>query len=97
MNKNHFNPSFNSVFINRETNQHSTSNQASSLREAYIKHDIDEYYQNFGHSYRNPHDLIVQEIVQLAWQKWSLNWHKSPRLSLWQWGSHSGFRENRHD
>ncbi len=47
----------------------------SSLRDAYIKHDVDEYYQQFGHSYRNPHDLIVQEIVQLAWQKWSLDWH----------------------
>ena len=78
MNKNHLNKSS----INVEKNQHSISSQISSLRDAYIKHDIDEYYEKFGSNYRNPHDLVVAEIVQLAWQKWNLNWCRAGDLSF---------------
>lgn len=77
MNKNHLNKSF----INAQKNQHSISSQFSSLRDAYIKHDINEYYKNFGSNYRNPHDLVVAEIMQLAWQKWNLNWGGAGDLS----------------
>lgn len=78
MNKNHSNQ----VFMNGEIKQHPISSQISSLRDAYIKHDIDEYYQKFGSRYRNPHDLVVKEIVQIAWQEWSLNWHTVGDLDL---------------
>ncbi len=78
MNKNHLNKSC----INVNKSQHPIVSQNSSIRDAYIKHDIDEYYKKFGSSYRNPHDLVIAEIVQLAWQKWYLNWCKTGDLSF---------------
>ena len=70
MNKNHLNQSF----INTNKSRNSISGQSLSIRNAYIEHDVDTYYEKFGNNYRNPHGLIVAEIMQLAWQKWSLNW-----------------------
>jgi len=64
----------------QNSNYHNDSSPKFSLRDAYTKYEVDEYYEKFGDSYHNPHGLIVDEVIQLTWQKWSQNWSSQSDL-----------------
>jgi len=60
----------------RNPNKSLVPQQKKSLRNAYIEHDIETYYQKFGDDYRNPHEAIIQQILELTNQQWALDWHR---------------------
>ncbi len=60
----------------KNTNKLRISGQVNSLRNAYEAYEIDNYYQKFGDSYRNPHETIIQQILELTNQQWALDWHR---------------------
>jgi SAM-dependent methyltransferase len=46
---------------------------SSSIRCEYERHGAKTYYQQFGATYRNPHEPIVIKSVLLAVQRWPLD------------------------
>ncbi len=60
----------------RNLNKSLISPPQKSLRNAYLEYDIETYYQKFGDDYRNPHEAIVTQILELANQQWNLDWQR---------------------
>jgi SAM-dependent methyltransferase len=44
-----------------------------AIRPQYEEHGADEYYRKFGASYRNPHEPIIQALIERAIQESNLN------------------------
>lgn len=46
---------------------------ASSIRSEYERHGAQQYYEDFGDSYRNPHEPIIARCLGEAVEKWRPN------------------------
>lgn len=47
-----------------------------SIRNGYEKYSVEGFYDKFGDEYKNPHELIIQQIIEVAVKKWQLDLHK---------------------
>jgi 2-polyprenyl-3-methyl-5-hydroxy-6-metoxy-1,4-benzoquinol methylase len=45
-------------------------NNLNSIRAAYERHGVKQYYAQFGASYRNPHEAAVRGALRHAAQRW---------------------------
>ncbi|HWE94324.1 MAG TPA: class I SAM-dependent methyltransferase [Tepidisphaeraceae bacterium] len=46
---------------------------AGSIREEYERHGADAYYQQYGSTYRNPHEDSIIRCLRLAAERWPLD------------------------
>lgn len=46
---------------------------AGSIREEYERHGADAYYQQYGSTYRNPHEDSIIRCLRLATERWPLD------------------------
>lgn len=44
-----------------------------SIRSEYEEHGVTEFYEQFGSSYRNPHEETIRLVVQQAVKQWPLD------------------------
>ncbi|MEO6724657.1 MAG: methyltransferase domain-containing protein [Blastocatellia bacterium] len=51
----------------------SQANKIAAIRTHYEEHGVEGYYLQFGAQYRNPHEVIIREILQEAGRLWQLN------------------------
>ncbi|MFB2968951.1 hypothetical protein ACE1CD_08260 [Aerosakkonema sp. BLCC-F183] len=47
-----------------------------SIRKGYEEYSVKGFYEQFGDEYRNPHEVVIQQVLQIAVKKWQLNLHK---------------------
>ncbi len=45
----------------------------SDIRPAYEEHGVTGFYQQFGSSYRNPHETIIQSLLKRVSLEWKLD------------------------
>ena len=46
---------------------------STSVRGEYARYGVEEWYGQFGATYRNPHESIVRELIQVSVRDWSLD------------------------
>ncbi|MDX2039675.1 MAG: class I SAM-dependent methyltransferase [Acidobacteriota bacterium] len=51
--------------MSRNTNQ-TILNECDAIRHQYQEHGVEEFYTQFGAEYRNPHELIIAEVLREA-------------------------------
>lgn len=51
----------------------SQADEIAAIRSHYEEHGVEGYYSQFGAQYRNPHEIIIREILQEAVRRWQLN------------------------
>ncbi len=49
---------------------------SESIRKGYEEYSVKGFYEKFGDNYRNPQELAVRQVIQLAVNKWDLNFTK---------------------
>lgn len=46
---------------------------SNSIRNEYQAHGVDAFYEQYGATYRNPHEPIVRHLVQTSVEAWGLD------------------------
>ncbi len=49
------------------------NNDGEAIRLKYEELGVEEYYSHFGAEYRNPHELIIAEVLREAVSRWNLD------------------------
>ncbi|MCL1464968.1 class I SAM-dependent methyltransferase [Argonema galeatum] len=49
---------------------------SKSIRKAYEEYSVEGFYNKFGDDYKNPHELIIQQIIEVVINKWQLDLEK---------------------
>lgn len=50
-----------------------TQSIQKSIRAGYEEYGVTDFYTQFGDEYRNPHEAIIRQLIQLSIQQWSLD------------------------
>jgi SAM-dependent methyltransferase len=53
--------------------QESAQSEAQSIRAAYERHGVRQFYERRGPQYRNPHEAAIERVLRAAVAKWSLD------------------------
>ncbi len=54
----------------------------TAIRQAYDQHGVEEFYHQFGETYRNPHEAIIHKLLQQCITQWQLENQLKTELTL---------------
>lgn len=62
--------------FNLPNQSHKEIGYSKAIRNGYEEHSVAGFYEKFGDEYKNPHESIINRILQIAVEQWHLNLSK---------------------